>query len=117
MIWKDQNLQNSLFPVSDTNECLTDPCLNGECTNEPGSFNCACDAGYEGELCDQGKDFIILSYEGKLCDQDEDFIILSYEGKLCDQGEDFIILSYEGELWDQVRTFLSYLIKGNYVIR
>nr|XP_034315525.1 neurogenic locus notch homolog protein 3-like [Crassostrea gigas] len=37
-----------------TDECQNDPCLNGAtCTNTSGSFNCTCDAGWTGIVCDE----------------------------------------------------------------
>ncbi|XP_065936064.1 uncharacterized protein [Magallana gigas] len=39
---------------TDVNECQNHPCLNGaNCTNTPGSFNCKCDAGWTGIVCDE----------------------------------------------------------------
>ena len=38
-----------MFTFSDIDECSTlNPC-NGTCQNLPGSFNCACPKGYEGD--------------------------------------------------------------------
>nr|XP_034315969.1 EGF-like repeat and discoidin I-like domain-containing protein 3 [Crassostrea gigas] len=37
-----------------TDECQNDTCLNGAtCTNIPGSFNCTCDAGWTGIICNE----------------------------------------------------------------
>ncbi|XP_052694409.1 neurogenic locus notch homolog protein 2-like [Crassostrea angulata] len=37
-----------------TDECQNYPCLNGAtCTNTPGSFNCTCDAGWTGIICNE----------------------------------------------------------------
>ena len=33
----------------DTDECLLNPCINGHCLNNEGSFTCDCDTGYEGK--------------------------------------------------------------------
>lgn len=40
--------------VSDINECLESPCVHGSCSNLAGSFQCNCDAGWTGALCDNG---------------------------------------------------------------
>ncbi|XP_041474454.1 neurogenic locus Notch protein-like [Lytechinus variegatus] len=37
----------------DIDECASNPCQNGECTDDVYFFSCSCDAGWEGELCDQ----------------------------------------------------------------
>ena len=41
---------------SDIDECATNDggCVNGECVNEEGGFDCACESGWGGELCDSG---------------------------------------------------------------
>ena len=36
---------------TDIDECLSSPCVNGYCLNLCGSFNCVCDSGFIGELC------------------------------------------------------------------
>ena len=40
---------------ADIDECLSDPCLHGICTNTPASFKCTCLVGYTGVLCDESK--------------------------------------------------------------
>ena len=43
--------------MQDIDECQNDPCLNGAtCTNTPGSYNCTCDTGWTGIVCDEGKE-------------------------------------------------------------
>lgn len=38
----------------DINECLSTPCVHGSCVNTLGSFQCSCEPGWTGTLCDQG---------------------------------------------------------------
>ena len=42
----------------DIDECsMMNTCANGgTCTNTQGSYNCACDSGWEGQDCSTGKD-------------------------------------------------------------
>eukprot|EP00057_Strongylocentrotus_purpuratus_P013359 XP_011667833.1 PREDICTED: neurogenic locus notch homolog protein 1-like [Strongylocentrotus purpuratus] len=39
-------------PVADINECATNPCQNGVCTDGLGVFTCTCDEGWGGDICD-----------------------------------------------------------------
>ena len=48
----------SLLMISDINECLQSPCVHGSCTNLAGSFQCSCESGWTGNLCDTGEVFI-----------------------------------------------------------
>ncbi|XP_052237854.1 sushi, von Willebrand factor type A, EGF and pentraxin domain-containing protein 1-like [Dreissena polymorpha] len=36
----------------DFNNCVSSPCLNGNCTDELNSFTCHCDAGFTGQQCE-----------------------------------------------------------------
>lgn len=45
---------NGFHFVLDINECLSTPCVHGTCTNTLGSFQCSCEPGWTGALCDQG---------------------------------------------------------------
>ena len=36
----------------DIDECLPKPCAHGKCLDRIAHFECECDKGYEGELCD-----------------------------------------------------------------
>ena len=46
-----------LYHFVDINECseghVTYHCVHGNCTNLSGGYNCSCDAGYSGDICDQ----------------------------------------------------------------
>ena len=45
----------SLFP--DTNECQSTPCINGgTCVDAVNGYTCSCTSGWEGTLCDIGKE-------------------------------------------------------------
>lgn len=37
-----------LLPPSDVDECVSNPCVNGDCVNTPGSYHCKCHEGYQG---------------------------------------------------------------------
>lgn len=39
----------ALFLFSpDVDECVSNPCINGDCVNTPGSYHCRCHEGYQG---------------------------------------------------------------------
>jgi len=38
----------------DINECDSNPCFHGNCTDEVNGFSCVCDDGYEGVQCQTG---------------------------------------------------------------
>ncbi len=46
------NLGNGNCEVTNVDECLSDPCLNGACIDGQNSFSCACQPGWTGRLCD-----------------------------------------------------------------
>ena len=41
-------------------ECSSNPCANGECNDAINMFSCVCDAGFEGNLCEGVKVYIIF---------------------------------------------------------
>ena len=43
-----------VFPT-DIDECTSNPCINGECSNAVNQYSCSCDDGYNGENCENGK--------------------------------------------------------------
>ena len=32
-------------------ECVSNPCVNGNCTDQVNNFTCSCEAGYSGDTC------------------------------------------------------------------
>ena len=50
-----------LLIVADIDECSSDPCQNGgTCTDLVNSHTCACQAGYDGDNCQNGTSNIRL---------------------------------------------------------
>ena len=49
--------------TSDINECASVPCQNnGTCLeDEPGSFMCVCEVGYNGTMCEIGRTHFFLT--------------------------------------------------------
>ena len=43
------------FHITDINECASNPCAHGNCSEGIDTFNCSCSHGYGGLLCDLGK--------------------------------------------------------------
>ena len=43
----------------DIDDCASQPCTNGNCTDLVNGFKCTCDVGYMGTRCDIGKAIII----------------------------------------------------------
>ena len=43
------------FTYLDIDECTSSPCLDGTCTDLVNSFECQCEEGWTGEVCDMSK--------------------------------------------------------------
>ena len=41
--------------IEDINDCDSDPCINGSCIDGVNLYTCACDPGYSGTNCNEGK--------------------------------------------------------------
>lgn len=48
LIVRTSILPFSFFPCTDVEECVSNPCINGDCVNTPGSYHCKCHEGYQG---------------------------------------------------------------------
>lgn len=61
-----------LYPplsLADLDECSSNPCVNGDCINTPGSYHCKCHEGYQGTPTKQaciGMSYKMLSYVEEL---------------------------------------------------
>ena len=40
--------------ITDVDDCVSDPCTHGVCSDAVNGYTCSCDAGYTGTSCDQG---------------------------------------------------------------
>ena len=45
--------------ISDIDECESNPCVNGKCTNEVNAWKCDCNAGYKGHACEIGTSLLL----------------------------------------------------------
>lgn len=51
---------NLVQTLTDIDECLYSPCFNGgNCTNQNGSFSCACATGFHGLQCENGTVYVM----------------------------------------------------------
>ena len=48
-----------LFNVADINECGSMPCMNGQCIDGVNGYQCRCNAGYTGVMCETSKLIIV----------------------------------------------------------
>ena len=54
-LFKLTNLSIPLFNVADINECGSMPCMNGQCIDGVNGYECRCNAGYTGVMCETSK--------------------------------------------------------------
>ncbi|KAH3831279.1 hypothetical protein DPMN_104541 [Dreissena polymorpha] len=55
MIGFNKLSQPERFPITDIDECATNPCKNGaSCINGQNQYTCTCAAGWQGTNCDHG---------------------------------------------------------------
>ena len=45
----------TLLTHTGVNECFSNPCVNGICVDMEDGFECRCDLGYNGTLCENSK--------------------------------------------------------------
>ncbi|XP_041473393.1 hyalin-like isoform X2 [Lytechinus variegatus] len=53
--FQDSSGNNGSCDISitvDTDQCLSSPCINGVCIDRVNSFECICDPGFDGPICD-----------------------------------------------------------------
>lgn len=44
-------------------ECDSDPCINGTCNEMFGGFNCTCEPGFTGTLCETGECYNVIKMD------------------------------------------------------
>ena len=78
----------------DIDECVEEPCNNGECKNSNGSYSCECLEGWQGEFCDTDIDDCEpnpCKNEGVCTDTGANSFTCDcpkfWEGKLCDTAQ------------------------------
>ena len=49
----------SISPL-DIDDCASDPCVNGDCTDGVDSYTCDCDSGFTGVNCETGEIIFFL---------------------------------------------------------
>ena len=45
---------------TDTDDCITNPCVNGVCEDQVNGYLCVCDAGYNNTDCDNDIDVLMM---------------------------------------------------------
>ena len=51
---------------AEMDQCASNPCVNGTCTDLVADFNCTCQAGYTGNRCDVGKLHALLHRQKRM---------------------------------------------------
>ena len=44
-----------LNAISEINECNSNPCVNGQCSDRLNDYQCTCNRGYHGKQCNKSK--------------------------------------------------------------